>query len=68
MQAFLDEEERMLKEMVTSVYKGRSQCVFCEKGIDDMVLHFLGKAGVLAVKKRKQQRHRKAVLKLQVPK
>jgi len=40
----------LLKEMGYLGYKGRSQCVFCEKGIDDMVLHFLGKAGVLAVK------------------
>ena len=50
MQAFLDEEERMLKEMVTLVTKSGANVVFCEKGIDDMVLHFLGKAGILAVK------------------
>ena len=50
MQLFLDEEERMLKEMVTSVTKSGANVVFCEKGIDDMALHFLGKAGVLAVK------------------
>ena len=50
MQLFLDEEERMLKEMVTSVTKAGANVVFCEKGIDDMALHFLGKAGVLAVK------------------
>ena len=50
MQAFLDEEERMLKEMVTSVTKAGANVLFCEKGIDDMALHFLGKAGVLAVK------------------
>ena len=50
MQLFLDEEERMLKEMVTSVTKAGANVIFCEKGIDDMALHFLGKAGVLAVK------------------
>ena len=50
MQLFLDEEERMLKEMVTSVTKSGANVIFCEKGIDDMALHFLGKAGVLAVK------------------
>ncbi|MFA7079368.1 MAG: thermosome subunit beta, partial [Candidatus Bathyarchaeia archaeon] len=50
MQMFLDEEERMLKEMVTSVTKSGANVIFCEKGIDDMALHFLGKAGVLAVK------------------
>jgi thermosome len=50
MQLFLDEEERMLKEMVNSIAKAGANVVFCEKGIDDMALHFLAKAGVLAVK------------------
>jgi archaeal chaperonin len=50
MQSFLDEEERMLKDMVTSVTKSGANVLFCEKGIDDLALHFLGKAGVLAVK------------------
>ena len=60
MQLFLDEEERMLKDMVNSVTKSGANVIFCEKGIDDMALHFLGKAGVLALK-RKQQRHGKNV-------
>jgi chaperonin GroEL (HSP60 family) len=50
MQMFLDEEERMLKEMVASVTKSGANVVFCEKGIDDMALHFLAKSGVFAVK------------------
>ena len=50
MKMFLDEEERMLKDMVTAITKSGANVIFCEKGIDDMVLHFLGKAGVLAVK------------------
>ncbi len=50
MKMFLDEEERMLKDMVTSVTKSGANVIFCEKGIDDMALHFLGKAGVIAVK------------------
>ena len=50
MKSFLDEEERMLKDMTTTIVKSGANVVFCEKGIDDMVLHFLGKAGVLAVK------------------
>jgi thermosome len=47
---FLDEEERMLKEMVDAVAKAGANVVFCEKGIDDMALHFLAKGGILAVK------------------
>jgi thermosome len=50
MQLFLNEEERMLKEMVNAVTKAGANVVFCEKGIDDMALHFLAKAGVFAVK------------------
>jgi len=50
MKMFLDEEERMLKDMVTSITKSGANVIFCEKGIDDMVLHFLSKASVLAVK------------------
>jgi thermosome len=50
MQMFLNEEERMLKEMVDAITKAGANVVFCEKGIDDMALHFLAKAGVFAVK------------------
>ena len=50
MKSFLDEEERMLKEMTSQITKAGANVVLCEKGIDDMALHFLGKAGVLAVK------------------
>ncbi|MEM2098955.1 MAG: thermosome subunit beta [Candidatus Bathyarchaeia archaeon] len=50
MKLFLDEEERMLKEMADQVTKTGANVVFCEKGIDDLVLHYLAKRGVLAVK------------------
>ena len=50
MKRFLDEEERMLREMTNKISKVGANVVFCEKGIDDMALHFLGKAGILAVK------------------
>ncbi|MGF3523204.1 MAG: thermosome subunit beta, partial [Candidatus Bathyarchaeia archaeon] len=50
MKLFLDEEERMLKEMADQVTKAGANVLICEKGIDDMALHFLAKAGVLAVK------------------
>ncbi|MEM3051168.1 MAG: thermosome subunit beta [Candidatus Bathyarchaeia archaeon] len=50
MKQFLDEEERMIKEMVTAIAKSGANVVFCEKGIDDLALHFLAKNGILAVK------------------
>ena len=50
MKLFLDEEERMLKEMVDDVVKSGANFVFCEKSIDDIALHFLSKKGVSAIK------------------
>jgi len=50
MKMFLDEEERMLKEMVDDVVKSGTNFVFCEKSIDDIALHFLSKKGISAVK------------------
>jgi len=50
MRLFLDEEERMLKEMVDKVAESKANFVFCEKSIDDIALHFLSKKGIAAVK------------------
>jgi len=50
MKMFLDEEERMLKEMTDQVTRTGANVLICEKGIDDMALHFLAKSGVLAAK------------------
>jgi thermosome len=50
MKLFLDEEERMLKEMAEQVSKTGANVLFCEKGIDDLALHFLAVKKILAVK------------------
>jgi len=50
MKLFLDEEEKMLKEMVDKVAATGANVLICEKGIDDMALHFLAKKNILAVK------------------
>jgi chaperonin GroEL (HSP60 family) len=50
MKLFLDEEESMLREMADKVVKSGANVVLCEKGIDDMALHFLSKKNILAVK------------------
>jgi thermosome len=50
MKLFLDEEERMLKDMAEQVSKTGANVLLCEKGIDDLALHFLAKSGILAVK------------------
>ena len=48
--SFLDEEETMLRDMTDRITKSGSNVVFCEKGIDDLVLHFLSKKNIMAVK------------------
>jgi archaeal chaperonin len=50
MKGFLDEEESMLREMTEKVAKSGANVIFCEKGIDDMALHFLARKGIMAIK------------------
>ncbi|MCW3974622.1 MAG: thermosome subunit beta, partial [Candidatus Bathyarchaeota archaeon] len=45
MNAFLQEEENLLKNMVDKIAATGANIVFCQKGIDDMVQHFLAKKG-----------------------
>ena len=54
LKAFLDEEHRMLKNMVDQVIGSGANVVLCQKGIDDMAQHYLAKAGVLAVRRIKE--------------
>ena len=54
MKAFLDQETRMLKEMVGKIKAAGAHVVFCQKGIDDMAQHFLAKEGILAARRVKQ--------------
>jgi len=54
MQAFLDNETRMLKEMVAKVKVSGAKVLFCQKGIDDMAQHFLAKEGIMAARRVKQ--------------
>ncbi len=49
--AFLDEEERMLKEMVKKVKESGANVLVCQKGIDDTAQHFLAKSGILAFRR-----------------
>ncbi len=54
MQAFLDKETSMLKEMVDKVKASGATVLFCQKGIDDMAQHFLAKKGIIAARRVKQ--------------
>jgi thermosome len=53
-EAFLNEEEAMLKTMVDKITKSGANVVICQKGIDDMVQHFLSRKGVLAIRRAKK--------------
>jgi thermosome len=54
MDAFLKQEEDMLRDMVEKITKTGANVVLCEKGIDDMAQHFLARKGILAVRRNKK--------------
>jgi len=54
MEAFLREEENMLREMVEKIKRAGANVVICQKGIDDMAQHFLARKGILAVRRAKK--------------
>ncbi len=54
LQAFLNEEEDMLKKMVNNVKKSGANVLICQKGIDDLAQHFLAKAGIYTVRRAKK--------------
>jgi thermosome len=54
MQAFLDNEEQMIREMIDKIIDSGANVLFCQKGIDDMAMHYLSRAGILAVKRAKK--------------
>ncbi|UCD07782.1 MAG: TCP-1/cpn60 chaperonin family protein [Candidatus Aenigmatarchaeota archaeon] len=54
MQAFLEEEEKMLKGMVDKIIKAGATTVFCQKGIDDNAQHYLAKSKILAARRVKK--------------
>lgn len=54
LQAFLDQEETMIKDMVDKIVASGANVVFAQKGIDDMAQHFLAKAGIYTVRRVKK--------------
>jgi thermosome len=54
MEAFIKQEEDMLRDMVDKIAKTGANVVLCEKGIDDMVQHFLARKGIIAVRRNKK--------------
>ncbi|RLJ09579.1 MAG: thermosome subunit [Candidatus Aenigmatarchaeota archaeon] len=54
MQAFLDQQESMLRDMVEKIKSTGANVVFCQKGIDDLAQHYLAKEGILAARRVKK--------------
>ena len=54
MQAFLDQETDMMHDMVKKVKASGADVIFCQKGVDDMVQHFLAKEGIMAARRVKE--------------
>jgi thermosome len=53
-EAFLKQEETMLKDMVEKVLSSGANVIVCQKGIDDMAQHFLARKGVIAIRRAKK--------------
>ena len=54
MDAFLKQEETMLRDMVDKITATGAKVLLCQKGIDDMVQHFLSRKGILVVRRIKK--------------
>ncbi len=54
MQMFLNEENKMFKSMVDKIKTAGANVVVCQKGIDDMVQHYLSRSAILAVRRVKE--------------
>ena len=59
MQSFLDQEEKMLRDMISAIVKSGANVLFCQKGIDDVAQHFLAKKGIYACRRVKESDMRK---------
>lgn len=54
MQAFLAQEEKMLRDMTEKISATGANVVFCQKGIDDVAQHYLNKKGIAAIRRVKK--------------
>jgi thermosome len=54
MQSFLDEETKLMKDMVDKVAEAGANVVLCQKGIDEAAQSFMAKRGILAARRIKK--------------
>ncbi|NIM45978.1 MAG: thermosome subunit [Nitrososphaeria archaeon] len=51
---FLDEENKMLRDMIGKITATGANVALCQKGIDDVAQHYMAKEGILAIRRVKQ--------------
>lgn len=51
---FLDEEDKILKKMVDTIIQSGATVVLSQKGIDDLVQHYLARSGIIALRRVKE--------------
>lgn len=51
LQAFLDREEKALKDMVERIKRSKATVIFCQKGIDDIAQYYLAKEKIYSVRR-----------------
>jgi thermosome len=54
MQEFIEQEEKMLRDMTEKISGSGANVVFCQKGIDDVAQHFLAQKGIYAARRVKK--------------
>ena len=54
LQGFLEQESRMLKEMVKKIVASGCNVVFCQKGVDDLAQHYLAKENISVARRVKK--------------
>lgn len=54
MQAFIEQEQKMLKDMVEKVAASGANVLLCQKGIDDLAQHYLAKKKIVACRRVKK--------------
>ncbi len=54
LQAFIDQEDKILRQMVEKIKKVGANVILCQKGIDDVAQYYLAKLGIFACRRIKK--------------
>ncbi len=54
LQAFIDQEDKILRSMVEKIKKVGANVILCQKGIDDVAQYYLSKLGIFAARRIKK--------------